>query len=201
MFAARGFDGVKGQAICRKARVNAAAIVYHFGGMGGLYRAVLNEALRRLVTTDELVGAVESASDPRQQLEAFLGLIVQTLTSPASQSWPGKLFGREFISPSRVYGKAHDAALAARAALLKSIVSPLAGKPADDPQVARSCVSIMAPCALLLLVDRRKLQRLIPELDLTPASRPQLTQHLVNFALAGLMATATPPAEVEEPQP
>jgi hypothetical protein len=43
--------------------------------------------------------------------------------------------------------------------------------------------------------------RLIPEFDLKPVSRPQLTRHLANFALAGLVATAAPPTAVEEPQP
>jgi AcrR family transcriptional regulator len=190
IFATEGFDGATGQDICRKARVNPAAIVYHFGGMAGLYRAVLNEALRRLGTTEALTDAVKAERDPRRQLEAFLSLIVQTLTSPVSQAWPGKLFGREFISPSTVYGEAHDRALAARSKLLKSIVSALTGKPTNDPQVARSCISIMAPCALLLLVDRRKLQRLMPALKLTAAAGPQLTQHLVNFAFAGLAMIA-----------
>jgi hypothetical protein len=46
----------------------------------------------------------------------------------------------------------------------------------------------MAPCALLLLVDRRKLKRLAPGLNLTAASAPQLTRHLVDFSLGGLAA-------------
>jgi AcrR family transcriptional regulator len=188
MFADHGFDGATGQAICRKARVNPAAIVYHFGGMVGLHRAVLDEALRRLVTTASLANAVKAERGPRRQLAAFLGLIVHTVTSPASQAWPGKLFGREFISPSAALGRAHDRDLAVRSKLLKSIVSALTGMPANDPRVARSCISIMAPCALLLLVNRRKLRRLVPELDLSAAAAPQLTQHLVNFALAGLAA-------------
>jgi AcrR family transcriptional regulator len=190
IFAAQGFDGATGQDICRKARVHTAAIVYHFGGMAGLYRAVLSEALRRLVTTEALANAVKAQSDPRRQLEAFLGLIVRTLTSPVSQSWPGKLFGREFIAPSTVSGRVHDRALAARSKLLKSIVGALTGKAANDPQVARGCISIMAPCALLLLVDRRKLKRLVPGLNLTAASAPLLTQHLVDFSLGGLAALA-----------
>ena len=188
IFAAQGFDGATGQDICRKARVHTAAIVYHFGGMAGLYRAVLSEALRRLVTTEALTNAVRAQSDPRRQLEAFLGLIVRTLTSPVSQSWPGKLFGREFIAPSTVSGRVHDRALAARFKLLKSIVSALTGKATNDPEVARGCISIMAPCALLLLVDRRKLKRLAPSMNLTVASAPQLTRHLLDFSLGGLAA-------------
>jgi AcrR family transcriptional regulator len=188
VFAEQGFDGATGQDICRRAGVNSAAIVYHFGGMAGLHRAVLAEAQRRLVATETLAAAVRAERDPRRQLEAFLGLIVGALTSPVSQSWAGKLFSREWVTPSTVYGPAHDRALAARSRMLKSIVGALTGRPANDPLVARGCISVMAPCALLLLVNRRKLRRLMPQLHVSAASAPQLTRHLVDFALAGLRA-------------
>jgi AcrR family transcriptional regulator len=188
VFAEQGFDGATGQGICRRAGVNSAAIVYHFGGMAGLHRAVLEEAQRRLVTTEALVAAVKAERNPRRQLEAFLGLIVRALTSPVSRSWAGRLFSREWVTPSTVYGPAHDRALAARSRALKSIVSALTGRPANHPLVARGCISVMAPCALLLLVNRRKLQRLLPHLNITAASAPQMTRHLVDFALAGLRA-------------
>ncbi|MFI4868492.1 MAG: CerR family C-terminal domain-containing protein [Steroidobacterales bacterium] len=188
VFAEQGFDGTTGQNICRRAGVNSAAIVYHFGGMAGLHRAVLEEAQRRLVSTEALAAAVKAERDPQRQLEAFLGLIVQALTSPVSRSWAGRLFSREWVTPSSVYGPAHDRTLAARSRMLKSIVGALTGRPADDPLVARGCISVMAPCALLLLVNRRKLQRLLPQLNISAVSAPQITRHLVDFALAGLRA-------------
>ena len=99
VFAEQGFDGATGQGICRRAGFNSAAIVYHFGGMAGLHRAVLEEAQRRLVTTEALAAAVKAERNPRRQLEAFLGLIVRALTSPVSQSWAGRLFSREWVTP------------------------------------------------------------------------------------------------------
>lgn len=193
MFSDLGFDGANGHDICRKAGVHGAAIVYHFGGMAGLYRAVLKEARARLVTTEALAEAVNAESDPRRKLEAFLGMIVRVLTSPVSQSWAGRLFGREFVTPSSVYGNAHDRALAARARMLKSIVGALTGRSPNDPLVARGCVSTIAPCALLLLVNRRKLRRMLPSLDLEADAAPLLTRHLLDFALAGLREISTQP--------
>ena len=188
VFAEQGFDGATGQGICRRAGVNSAAIVYHFGGMSGLHRAVLAEAQRRLVSTEALTAAVKGERSPRRRLETFLGLVVRALTSPVSQSWAGRLFSREWVTPSTVYGPTHDRALAARSRALKSIVSALTGRPANHPLVARGCISVMAPCALLLLVNRRKLQRLLPQLHITAESAPSITRHLVDFALAGLRA-------------
>ena len=118
-------------------------------------------------------------------------MLVRALTSPVSQTWAGRLFGREFVTPSGIYGRAHDRALAARAKLLRSIVGALTGRPPNDPLVARGCISTIAPCALLLLLNRRKLKRMLPSLNLGADSAPQLTRHLVDFALAGLKAISS----------
>ena len=190
VFAELGFDGATGQLICERARVHTAAIVYHFDGMVGLYRAVIDEARRRLVTTEALVTAVKAQSEPQQQLEAFLTMVVQAVTSPASQTWAGRLFAREFVTPSTVMSRAQDRDLALRVRLLKSMISALTGMPHDDPRVARSCISTMAPCVMLLLVNRRKLKQVFPEMKVDSNSAPQIARHLVDFALAGLAAIA-----------
>jgi TetR/AcrR family transcriptional regulator, regulator of cefoperazone and chloramphenicol sensitivity len=188
LFAERGSHAATGQQICRRAGVHSAAIVYHFGGMQGLYRAVLAEAQRRLVTTQALVSAVASERSAERKLEAFLGLIVRALMSPASSSWAGKLFGREFITPSAVYGRPHERLLAARAAILRSLVSALSGRQRGEPAVGFACLSIMAPCAVMLLFDRRKLRRLL-RVRFPPAEGAEaVTRHLMRFALAGIGA-------------
>ena len=199
-FARLGFEGGNGQDICREAGVHSAAIVYHFGGLAGLYRAVLDEARARLPTTQQIQAAVDAQSDPRRRLEAFLGLLVRTLLSPLSQSWAGRLFAREFVSPSRIYGPIHDDALLARAKILKDIIAALTGRAPADPLVARGCISTIAPCAVLLLVDRRKLELLLPNLDMGKDAAPALTRHLVDFALAGLRAISAYSSRAGEPR-
>ncbi len=190
VFAELGFDGATGQLICRRAQVHTAAIVYHFDGMVGLYRAVMDEARRRLVTTEALVTAVRAQSEPRQQLEAFLTMIVRAVTSPASQTWAGRLFAREFVTPSTLMSRTKDRDLALRARLLKSMIGALTGLPRDDLRVARGCITTMAPCVMLLLVNRRKLRQVFPEMRVDTNSAPQLARYLVDFALSGLAAVS-----------
>jgi len=117
-------------------------------------------------------------------------MIVRIVTSPVSQGWAVRLFAREFVAPSTVYGRAHDRTFAVRAKMLKAIVGALTGRAPGDPLVARGCLSIIGPCALLLLVNRAKLKRMLPSWSFDTDSVPLLTRHLVDFALAGLDAIA-----------
>ena len=48
LFAERGYDGTSIRTIVAKAKVNQAAINYHFDGKDGLYREVLHVAFRAL---------------------------------------------------------------------------------------------------------------------------------------------------------
>ena len=64
------------------------------------------------------------------------------------------------------------------------------GLPANHPAVARGCVSIMAPCVLLLILDRPTLKRAFPNFGLGSGDAEDLVRHMVQFALAGLSAVA-----------
>ena len=51
-FALSGYEGASVRTIVAEAEVNQAAINYHFGSKEGLYRAVLETALRALMSED-----------------------------------------------------------------------------------------------------------------------------------------------------
>src|ERR1700758_2657419 len=65
LFAEAGYDGTSIRAIVAKARVNQAAINYHFDGKDGLYREVLRAAFRGL-TADQLEHADEIKTMSRE---------------------------------------------------------------------------------------------------------------------------------------
>jgi Bacterial regulatory proteins, tetR family len=65
LFADRGYEETSIRAIVAKARVNQAAINYHFGGKDGLYREVLRTAFRAL-TKQQLAHAQEMKDMSRE---------------------------------------------------------------------------------------------------------------------------------------
>jgi len=65
-FAERGYEGTSIRAIVAKARVNQAAINYHFAGKDGLYREVLRAAFARS-PSHQLAHAEEAKAMSREQ--------------------------------------------------------------------------------------------------------------------------------------
>ncbi|MBI1346274.1 DUF1956 domain-containing protein [bacterium] len=190
LFAEKGFDRTTSKEITEQAGANSAAVNYHFGGIEGLYAAVLEEAASLRVKSADLQAAVAGQLDAKAKLEAYLRQFVQVLTSPAASSWRLRVLIREFTAPTLTNQTQHREAPAEKARVLKGIISELMGLPEEHPAVARGCVSIVAPCFMLLLCDRHMLRQALPQFSLKPESAPDLLQHMVQFALAGLAAVA-----------
>ncbi len=190
VFAEKGFDRATGKEICERAGTNTAAVNYYFGGMEGLYAAVLQEAHSRLLNFDKMSAAVAGKPDAHARLQALLGLIVESLLGRASSSWEVRVIGREVMAPSPAFAAVRETEIPAKSRILKAIVGELMGLPPDHPAVARGCLSIIAPCLMLAIADRSILKRVFPQLGLAPADAPVLTAHMVRYALAGLTAVA-----------
>jgi AcrR family transcriptional regulator len=191
VFAAKGFDRATGKEICEQAGTNTAAVNYYFGGIEGLYAAVVREAHSRLVTFEALSAAVAGKADAKAKLQAVIDLFVRTLTGPASSSWVLRVIGREVVAPSPTLDALREKEMLPKTRILRAIVGELMGLPEDHPAVARGCVSVMGPCFMLLIGDRRSLKRAFPNLGLASKDATAVVHHMVQFALAGLSAVAS----------
>jgi AcrR family transcriptional regulator len=98
LFAERGYEGTSVRAIVAKARVNQAAINYHFAGKEGLYREVLRTAFRAL-TAHHLAHAEEGKAASREASAANCGRSRRATSSAATC---GFLTGRR-RSPRRSF--------------------------------------------------------------------------------------------------
>jgi AcrR family transcriptional regulator len=102
LVAERGFDGVSLRDITTAAKVNVAAVNYHFGGKGKLYAEVqsryinpVNEERLRL-----LAQVVAEGADVRKILESFMRPLLTMVTrSKMSEQLFSKLMGRYIMDP------------------------------------------------------------------------------------------------------
>lgn len=190
VFAEKGFDRATGKEICERAHTNTAAVNYYFGGMEGLYKAVVWEAHNRFVTFEAASAAIAGKGDAKARLEAILNLAVRTISGPEFSSWALRVLGREIVAPSKALDELRSQQIIPKSRLLRSIVGELMGLPEDHPAVARGCISIIAPILMLLVFDRGTLKQVFPQFGFAPEDAGALVQHMLQFVLAGLSAVA-----------
>jgi TetR/AcrR family transcriptional regulator, regulator of cefoperazone and chloramphenicol sensitivity len=190
VFAQKGFDRATAKEIAERSGSNSAAVNYYFGGFEGLYAEVLVEAHRRLLSYDEMAAIAHAETSPEDKLRQLIRLAVSATQGSAASAWGLRVLSREFLSPSPVFHVLQDREILPKRQLIFEIVAGVLGRPAGDPVVARCCLSIMAPVAMLLIADPKVTARAFPELNPDKAAAEALTDHLVRFSLAGLSAVA-----------
>lgn len=101
-FARGGYDGASIRAIVADADVNQAAINYHFGSKEGLYRAVLQAAVRALMSDGD---AAESPGMLSRQtaLRRFVRGQLRPMTARDELSDYVRIFNWETLKPSPVF--------------------------------------------------------------------------------------------------
>ena len=105
LFAERGYDGTSIRTIVAKAKVNQAAINYHFEGKDGLYREVLRAAFRAL-TEDQLAHSEEIKTMSREAaLSEFVRRQLRPLTARDEFSRSLRIFNWETVRPTAVFRK------------------------------------------------------------------------------------------------
>jgi len=103
LFADGGYEATSVRAIVAKARVNQAAINYHFGGKDGLYREVLRSAFHAL-TEHQLSHAEELRTMPRKEaLAEFIRHQLRPLMARDELSRYIRIFNWETVRPTAVY--------------------------------------------------------------------------------------------------
>jgi TetR/AcrR family transcriptional regulator, regulator of cefoperazone and chloramphenicol sensitivity len=187
VFAEKGFSGATGKEIAELAGTNSAAINYYFGGVDELYSAVIQEAKNRLVRTEDVIAAVAGKTDAREKGEAILRLMVRGITSPAISSWAIRVLGREIVSPSSALEPMWKD-VRFRIGIARGIVAELMGLPEDHPAVTRGIISVIGPCLMLLIYDRRLFRRLFPDFGFSTEDSEAIAQQFMQFATAGLAA-------------
>lgn len=183
LFAERGYADTTSKAICARAQANMAAVNYHFGSREGLYLAVLKEVQHRLMSMAFLNQLASQPWPAEQKLVVFLeGLITSVIDR---QNWHTRLWAREVLSPSPLLSQLMREETLPKFDVLSMIVGEITGLSSADPALTPCVLNVVAPCLVLLVIDR---EIETPIQSLFQRSPAELARHITAFALAGLRA-------------
>jgi AcrR family transcriptional regulator len=184
LFADRGYEETSIRAIVAKARVNQAAINYHFGGKDGLYREVLRSAIRAL-TERQLAHAEEMKSMSREKaLGEFIRHQLHPLAARDEFSRYLRIINWEAVRPTAVYRKLISEEAAPFLGLAVDLVRRFLPK-ADQTTLIMAAVWLVGQCSIFVR-NREQLANPPVSLTLNEAAIERLTILVSGWALAGL---------------
>jgi TetR/AcrR family transcriptional regulator, regulator of cefoperazone and chloramphenicol sensitivity len=184
LFAEKGYDGTSIRAIVAKARVNQAAINYHFGGKDGLYREVLRAAFRGL-TQDQLSHAEEMKTLSREEaLAAFIRRQLRPLMARDESSRHMRIFNWETVRPTPVL----RSLVAEEAAPFMNVAADLARRflpDADRRMLTVASIWLIGQCSVFLR-NRDRLAEPPVGLEIDDAMVEWLGRMISQWIAAGL---------------
>jgi AcrR family transcriptional regulator len=188
LFAERGYDGTSIRAIVAKARVNQAAINYHFGGKDGLYREVLRDAFRAL-TESQLAHAREAKAMSREEaLEQFISRQLWSLLSRDEFSRQLRIFNWETVQPTAVFRKL----LSEEAAPFMGVAVDLIRRflpEADQRTLVIAAIWLIGQCSVFVR-NRERLAGPPISLSLDEAAVESLGRLISGWVIGGLRPAA-----------
>jgi AcrR family transcriptional regulator len=188
LFADRGFKKVTVRDICRSARANVAAVNYHFGDKGGLYREVLQLAIETMRATNDAARASGVGLSAEERLREYIRVSLCRAANANSAQWISRLIYREMNDPTPAFDTLVDQGIRPRLDDLSAIVADMLGCAADHPRVLQCVTSIHAQW--MLFVPNPVAARLRPKIHTRPDDAVQMAAHIAEFSLAGIRAVA-----------
>ena len=184
VFAERGYRAATIRDICKRAGANVAAINYTFGDKMGLYTEVLRHSVRAAQSA-AMKAALDSSLSPEDTIRGVIRARLLTLCQPARPDWHIRLVLHEFSHPTPAMARVVDEGMRPIYERIRKAVGEIIGLPPDHETTLLSVNSIVGQ-VLFYLFSRPVLERLQPELKLTPNQLDRVADHIADFSLAYL---------------
>lgn len=184
LFAARGFGNVTVREICRAAGANVAAVNYHFGDKFGLYREVVDEAVRimREATGSALRGEGGTAEE---KLRAYIGVFMKRASARSGDHrWMHQLWSHEMAEPTAALEYIVQEVILPRITYMRELIGDMLGLAPEDEQVLRCVLSVQSQFHAAMANPVSK--RLVPGFAADAESLDRLAQHVADFSIAGI---------------
>src|SRR5512135_1324000 len=150
VFAEHGFAATTIRMICGRAKVNIAAINYHFGGKEALYHEVLRFVRRHAYEKYPMTYGLSADPSPEERLYAF---VHSFLLRALGDEWLlgfGTLTMREMVEPTGALDMIIDEGIRSLFQELLNIVRSILGERADEALVQSCGRSIIGQCVFYM---------------------------------------------------
>ena len=185
VFAERGFPQTTVRDICRRARVNVAAVNYYFGDKRRLYAEALRHGMRSSLQRFPPDRGLGQNPSPEERLYAFVHSFLSRFLAVGQPAWHGKLCAREMTEPTGALDALVDDIVRPMFERLQQIVRELAGRRVTQDRVQFCALSIVGQC-MHYYYGRSVVQRLLPAQPIDARSIERIARHITEFSLGAL---------------
>ena len=186
LFGARGLDGVSTRELAAAAKVNQAAIPYHFGGKEGVYRAVATYLAETMgIRLRALAATAIKPGDPDQRLRKLLAgftLVILDAPDPASR---GGFIIREHLQPTGAFDILYEGFMKPLQDALSAIVAELEGSSVDEASTVFKAHALLGQ-VLSFGVARQLLYRRLGRASLTQADVEAIAETVASLGSRAL---------------
>ena len=186
IFAERGFRKTTIREICKRSRVNLAAINYYFGDKEQLYLACLKYYQSISRQKYPLNFGINSLDSPKEKLSIFIQTFIFRLLEEGKTTLFGKLLAREFIESTGALDVLVKESIKPSFIQLSSIVKEVMGNNFDDKKVELCAMSILGQC-LYFRNAKPVIFRLWHKKTYSNEDIKEIAEHIINFSLKGLL--------------
>jgi AcrR family transcriptional regulator len=188
IFGKKGFKDATIREIARAAKVNIAAINYHFRDKEGLYGAVLEDVFHTGFTRFPATLATGVDADPEQRLQAFIRAMFYRLQS--REGWggmagQGRLIVRELLDPSPAFEMVLDKYVKPHKDLLLTIIVDIMKTDPGPEKLMPCAISIIGQCIYYALAST-VIRKISADSAPTEDNLDQLADSVWLFSLGGI---------------
>lgn len=184
VFGEKGYRDATHAEICRRAKVNIAAINYHFGSKDALYRAAWDHAsdlAQRLYPID---GGAPPDAAPRDRLRATVRALLLRRSDEKRLGHLNSIRMMEIFNPTGLLDEALAAWRARMRGHVQGILRDFLGSDASAQALELCELSVMAPCLMAFHPKRIGAGRRAWKFTLDDVD--SLADHIVRFSCAGI---------------
>ena len=189
IFADSGYNHTTVRAICARARVNVAAINYHFGSKKNLYLAALKYWRAKAFEKYPFDPTDYSTGTPAERLGTFVRILLLRVLDEGEGSRFAKLMIQEFIRPTSYFDVIVEETVRPFFTFLSTTVRQLFSTPPSDNTINLCCLSI-AGQVFQLYMGRHVMRRLLNRESLNRQEIEAVAAHITAFSIYAIREIA-----------